>query len=83
LIQGFPVAETPGSFDAYIAAKGAEVSAPVGALLIGFIGNQRKVSFSEIWCGWGFGPSQTHRTFFGNPKRPVESIAAWELLKPP
>jgi hypothetical protein len=44
-----PAAETLESFDAYRAAKDAGVSAPSEALLIGFIGNQGKVSFSEIW----------------------------------
>jgi hypothetical protein len=48
LIQGFPGAETPGSFDAYRAAKVAGVSATAEALLIGVISNQGKVLFSEI-----------------------------------
>jgi hypothetical protein len=51
VIQGFPEAETPGSYDAYRAAQDAGVSAPAEALLIGFMGNQGKVSFSEIWYG--------------------------------
>jgi hypothetical protein len=81
LIQGLPGAETPGSYDAYQAAKDAGVSAPAEALLIAFIGNQGKVSFSEIWYGWGDPDlsSGTHRTLLGNPRRPIQSVAAWEL----
>jgi hypothetical protein len=54
--QDFLGAETPGSFDAYRSAKDAGVSAPVEALLLGFIGNQGKVSFSENWFACEFGP---------------------------
>jgi hypothetical protein len=82
LIQGFTGVETPGLFDAYRAAKDAGVSAPSEALLIGFIRNQGKVPFSEILYGWGFGPSGTHRIFLGNLRRPIESVAAWELNFP-
>jgi hypothetical protein len=82
LIQGLPRAETPGSFDAYKAAKDAGVSAPAEAFLLAFIGNQGKVSFSEIWYGCWFGPSGTHRTFLGNPRRPIESLVVCELKFP-
>jgi hypothetical protein len=81
-IQGFPGAETPGSFDAYRSAKDAGVSSPVEALLLGFIGNQGKVSFSENWFACEFGPSGTHRPFLGNPRRPIESLTACELKFP-
>jgi hypothetical protein len=77
--QDFLGAETPGSFDAYRSAKDAGVSAPVEALLLGFIGNQGKVSFSENWFACEFGPSGIHRTFLGNPRRPIESLTACEL----
>jgi hypothetical protein len=82
LIQGFPRAETPGLFDAYKAAKDTGVSALAEAFLPGFIGNQGKVSFSEISYGCWFGPSGTHRTFLGNQRRPIESLAACELNFP-
>jgi hypothetical protein len=77
LIQGFSGAENTGYFDAYRAAKDPGVSAPAETLLIGFIGNQGKVSFSEILYGGGFGPSGTLRTFLGNLRRAIESVAVW------
>ena len=81
-IQGFPGAETPGSFDAYRSAKDAGVPAPVEALLLGFIGKQGKVSFSENWFACEFGPSGTHRPFLGNPRRLIESLTACERKFP-
>jgi hypothetical protein len=82
LIHGFPGADSTGSFDAYRAAKEAGVSAPIEAILVGFIGNQGKVSFSENWYGCGFRPSGTHRTFLGNPRRPIESVETCKLKFP-
>jgi hypothetical protein len=46
------------------------------------MGNYGKVPFSEIWYGWGFGLRGTHEKYLRNPRRPIGSVAAWELNYP-
>jgi hypothetical protein len=42
-----------------------------------------KCCFQRFDMGEGFGPrSGTHRMYLGNPRRPIGSLAAWELDYP-